>query len=109
MNVEIIASGVGGITESDVRLAATSDSVIVAFNVRLGRGLGDLAEKSGVPIYRRVPAVGTHPSFIGGLADRVRAILAEPQVAVCHGATAMPCGAQHLGCPLVSRAIAGGL
>jgi len=65
----------------------------------------DLAEKSGVPVYKRVPTVGTHPSFIAGLADRVRAILAGPPVAVCHGATAMPCGPQHLGCPL----IAGGL
>ena len=64
-----------------------------------------LAGECGVPAYVRVPTVGTHPSFIGGLADRVRAILAEPQVAVCHGATAMPCGARHLGCPL----IAGGL
>lgn len=64
-----------------------------------------LAEKSGVPVYRRVPAVGTHPLFIRGLADRVRAILSGPPVAVCHGATTMPCGAQHRGCPL----IAGGL
>jgi ferrochelatase len=64
-----------------------------------------LAEKSGVPIYKRVPAVGTHPLFIRGLADRVRAILSGPPVAVCHGATTMPCGSQHLGCPL----IAGGL
>ena len=68
-----------------------------------------LAGECGVPAYIRVPTVGTHPLFISGLADRVRAILAEPQVAICHGAKAMPCGPQHRGCPLVSKAIAGGL
>ena len=64
-----------------------------------------LAEQSGVPAYVRVPTVGTHPLFIAGLADRVRAILAEPQVAVCHGATSMPCGQQHRGCPLIAGAV----
>jgi len=68
-----------------------------------------LAGECGAPAYVRVPTVGTHPLFIAGLADRVRAILSQPQVALCHGATAMPCGPQHLGCPLVSKAIAGGL
>ncbi|MGE5269948.1 MAG: ferrochelatase [Thiohalocapsa sp.] len=32
-----------------------------------------LADESGVPLYRRVPTVGTDPRFIGGLADLVRA------------------------------------
>jgi ferrochelatase len=31
-----------------------------------------LAEKVGVPTYIRVPAVGTHPLFIAGLARLVR-------------------------------------
>ena len=64
-----------------------------------------VAGECGVPTYIRVPTVGTHPLFIAGLADRVRAVLAEPKVAVCHGATAMPCGQQHRGCPLVSGAV----
>jgi len=64
-----------------------------------------LAEKSGVPVYRRVPTVGTHPKFIAGLADRVRAVLSGPPVAVCHGATTMPCGAEHRGCPLIAGAV----
>ena len=64
-----------------------------------------LAAKSGVPVYRRVPTVGTHPSFIAGLADRVRAVLAEPQVAICHGAPTMPCGHQHRRCPLIAGAM----
>lgn len=61
-----------------------------------------LAEKSGVPFYVRVPTVGTHPLFIAGLADRVRAIMADQDVAVCHGASSMPCGHQHIGCPLIA-------
>jgi len=38
-----------------------------------------LAARAGVPLYLRVPTVGTHAGFIGGLADRVRAALADPQ------------------------------
>jgi ferrochelatase len=63
-----------------------------------------LSEKSSVPAYVRVPTVGTHPAFIAGLAGRVRAILAEPQVPICHGATSMPCSASHRGCPLIAGA-----
>ena len=37
-----------------------------------------LAERLGVPGYFRVPAPGTHPSFITGLAGMVRAELARP-------------------------------
>jgi ferrochelatase len=31
-----------------------------------------LAEKSGVNVYRRVPALGTHPAFIEALAELVQ-------------------------------------
>ncbi|MBS0219890.1 MAG: ferrochelatase [Proteobacteria bacterium] len=37
-----------------------------------------LAADSGVPVYVRVPTVGTHPLFIQGLAGLVRAALLEP-------------------------------
>lgn len=37
-----------------------------------------LAERLGVPGFFRVPTPATHPSFIGGLADMVRAELARP-------------------------------
>jgi ferrochelatase len=37
-----------------------------------------LAAEAGVPAYVRVPTVGTHPLFIQGLANLVRAALAEP-------------------------------
>jgi ferrochelatase len=36
-----------------------------------------LAEKAGVPRYHRVPTVGTHPAFIGGLAALVRGVLRQ--------------------------------
>lgn len=36
-----------------------------------------LAQQAGVPKYVRVPTVGTHERFIGGLADLVRAALAN--------------------------------
>ena len=37
-----------------------------------------LASQAGVPTYVRVPTVGTHPLFIQGLANLVRAALVEP-------------------------------
>ncbi|MCY4394362.1 MAG: ferrochelatase [Rhodospirillaceae bacterium] len=36
-----------------------------------------LAAGAGVPAYLRAPTVGTHPAFIGGLADMVEAVLAR--------------------------------
>jgi len=41
--------------------------------VELDRDYRRLAERSGVPFYRRAPAVGTDPRFIAGLARLVRA------------------------------------
>ncbi len=40
--------------------------------VELDIEYGELAEHAGVPIYKRVPAVGTHPAFIDGLGNLVR-------------------------------------
>jgi ferrochelatase len=40
----------------------------------------DEARKKRVPIYERVPTVGTHPKFIGGLARLVRDALKRPAV-----------------------------
>jgi len=57
-----------------------------------------LAIESGAPAYVRVPTVGTHPAFIGGLAAIVRAALARPPgIAPAAGAT--PCPPQFGACP----------
>ena len=48
--VEILSSGVGQITEGDIRLAAASNAVIIAFNVRADAGVRDMARSSGVDI-----------------------------------------------------------
>lgn len=57
-----------------------------------------LAERLGVPGYFRVPAAGTHPAFIAGLANVVRAELTRPRG--LHGMTGSRlCPAQHRLCP----------
>ncbi len=48
VRVSVIHSAVGGITENDVMLAATSNAIIVGFNVRPDRAALDSAERQGV-------------------------------------------------------------
>ncbi|HYM57190.1 MAG TPA: translation initiation factor IF-2, partial [Solirubrobacteraceae bacterium] len=48
--VSVVHSGVGGITESDVNLAAASDAIILGFNVRPVGDARQLAEREGVEI-----------------------------------------------------------
>ncbi|MEW6133371.1 MAG: translation initiation factor IF-2 [Pseudomonadota bacterium] len=50
VKVNVIHSGVGGITESDVNLALASKAVIIGFNVRADANARKLAEASGVDI-----------------------------------------------------------
>jgi translation initiation factor IF-2 len=50
VQVNIIHRGVGGINESDVMLAAASDGVILAFNVRPVGDARHIAEREGVEI-----------------------------------------------------------
>jgi len=49
VSVDVIASGVGGITETDVNLAH-GNAIIVGFHVRTAGKAGKLAEKEGVEI-----------------------------------------------------------
>lgn len=46
--VKIVASGVGGINESDVNLAIASDAILVGFNVRADAAARRLGEESGL-------------------------------------------------------------
>ena len=57
-----------------------------------------LAEKSGVPQYVRVPAVGTHPAFIAGLAALVRRVLAAPGIQVQNDGSVERCADGHTRC-----------
>jgi translation initiation factor IF-2 len=50
VRVRVIHSGVGGITESDVNLAAASGALIVGFNVRPSPEARALADREGVEI-----------------------------------------------------------
>jgi translation initiation factor IF-2 len=50
VRVNVIHTGVGGITENDVNLAAASDAMIVGFNVRPSAEVRAVAERAGVEI-----------------------------------------------------------
>ncbi|GAA5414800.1 translation initiation factor IF-2 [Ureaplasma ceti] len=49
-HAEIIRSAIGGITETDVKLAQASGAFIVGFNIRPSRVIKDLADQCGVQI-----------------------------------------------------------
>jgi translation initiation factor IF-2 len=50
VSVNVIHSAVGGVTESDVMLAAASDAFIIGFNVRPVGAARDVADREGVEI-----------------------------------------------------------
>ncbi|HEU4683686.1 MAG TPA: translation initiation factor IF-2 [Nitrospira sp.] len=50
VKVRVIHNGVGGITESDVLLAAASNAIIIGFNIRPEPKAAALAEREGVDI-----------------------------------------------------------
>lgn len=67
VKVEIIASGVGGITESDVHLALASNGLLIGFNVRADAGAKRLAEQETVSLH--------YFSVIYDIVDQVRGAL----------------------------------
>ena len=50
VKVQVIHSGVGGINENDVMLAAASEAIIIGFNVRPSPAATSLAESEGVDV-----------------------------------------------------------
>ena len=50
VRARIVHSGAGGITESDVSLAETSNAAIIGFNVRANKQARDAAEAAGIEI-----------------------------------------------------------
>ena len=50
VQVKVVASGVGGITASDVQLAAASKAMVLGFNVRADGGARDAVKETGVEV-----------------------------------------------------------
>ena len=50
VSAQILMSGVGGISESDVTLATASKAIIIGFNVRANKQASDLAVREGIEI-----------------------------------------------------------
>ncbi|MBF0680507.1 MAG: translation initiation factor IF-2 [Devosia sp.] len=50
VSAQILYSGVGGITESDVTLAAASNAIVMGFNVRANKQAQELASRDGIEI-----------------------------------------------------------
>ena len=48
--VKVIHAGTGAISETDILLASASGAIVVGFNVRPERGVGDIAKREGVDI-----------------------------------------------------------
>ena len=71
VQVNIISSGIGGITENDVNLAITSGAIIVGFNVRADSTTRRMAEAEGVDI--------RYYSIIYQLLDEIKAALSRAE------------------------------
>ena len=67
INVQVIASGVGGITESDVHLAIASNALLIGFNVRADAGAKRLTEQESVSLH--------YYSVIYDIVDQVKSAL----------------------------------
>ena len=67
VKARVVYSSAGGISESDVQLAASSNAPIIAFNVRANRQAKELAEKEGVEI--------RYYSIIYALIDEIKGAL----------------------------------
>lgn len=66
-SVEILSSGVGQITEGDIRLATASGAVIIAFNVRADAAVRDMARAGNVDI--------RYHSVVYRITDEIKEIL----------------------------------
>jgi translation initiation factor IF-2 len=85
VSVNVIHTGIGGITESDVNLAAASHAIIAGFNVRPNAEARTLAEREGVDIrtYRVIYQLteDIQQALVGMLSpERVEETLGEAEV-----------------------------
>lgn len=67
ITVKVVASGVGGITESDVHLAIASNALLIGFNVRADASAKRLTEQESVPLH--------YYSVIYDIVDQVKSAL----------------------------------
>lgn len=67
VKVNVVASGVGGITETDANLAIASNAIMLGFNVRADASARQLVEREGVDLH--------YYSVIYDLIDEVKAAL----------------------------------
>ncbi|SFV87770.1 Translation initiation factor 2 [hydrothermal vent metagenome] len=67
MRVKVVSSGVGGINNTDITLAATSGALVLGFNVRADTMARNMADNEGVRI--------EYYSIIYNLIDDVKAIM----------------------------------
>jgi translation initiation factor IF-2 len=85
VTVNVIHSGVGGITASDINLAAASNAIVVGFNVRPNSEAKSLADREGVDIrtYRVIYQLteDIQQALIGMLTpEQVEEVLGEAEV-----------------------------
>jgi ferrochelatase len=95
---EIEAAGAAGLGVVVAPIAFVSEHVETL--VELDRDYAAVAERCGAQPYIRVPALGTHPSFIAGLADLVEGAIAAG-AGVRPGGAACPADASA--CALAER------
>ena len=67
VGVDILSSGVGQITEGDIRLATASGAVVIAFNVRADAAVRDMARNNNVDI--------RYHSVVYRITDEIKEIL----------------------------------
>jgi protoporphyrin/coproporphyrin ferrochelatase len=101
---------IGPSTDAEIRRAGSEGMPLVVVPiafvsehsetlVELDLEYGHLAAACGVPVYVRVPAVGTDPAFIEGLANMVRAAMARDATASSADGRRI-CEAGAAGCPM---------
>ena len=83
VDLRVVHRGVGGITQDDINLAATTEAIVIGFNVKPVRGVQELADREGVDIryytviYQAIDEVetraqGSAQAGVRGGADRHR-------------------------------------
>lgn len=101
---------IGPSTEEELRSAGDARAPVVVVPlafvsehsetlVELDIEYAELAHEYGIPHYGRVPTVSTHPAFIAGLAQVVRAALARSDIGPVPDGGARICSGSWSACP----------